>query len=59
MRREQPSRGSVRGMLKRFAKSLIPIVEAFAAEVVEVKTEALAFAEALRRYVGPGDPDPG
>jgi hypothetical protein len=38
-------------MLK-FLKSLIPLIDALASEVPEIRAEAHALAEALRRYVG-------
>ncbi len=56
-------------MLKTFCLSFVPMLEALAAELPPVRVEALALAEALRKYaatepevsVGPGGGpiDPG
>lgn len=39
-------------LLKTFVKSLIPTVDAMAAQVPEIRLEALALAAAMRAYVG-------
>lgn len=46
-------------MLTNFVRSLIPMVEAVAVGLPEVRAEAEAFAAALRRHVGETGPNVG